>query len=52
MRRSVGSVTVTTDDGSAGQRGRVTVPLSEAITRTGAQVVLRLRTDADAARGR
>ena len=39
VRRSVGSVTVTTDDGSAGQRGRVTVPLSEAITRTGAQVV-------------
>ncbi len=39
VRRSVGSVTVTTDDGSAGIRGRVTDPLPEAITRIGAQVV-------------
>jgi dihydroorotate dehydrogenase electron transfer subunit len=39
VRRSVGSVTVTTDDGSAGIRGRVTDPLPEAITRLGAQVV-------------
>jgi dihydroorotate dehydrogenase electron transfer subunit len=39
VRRSVGSVTVTTDDGTAGIRGRVTDPLPEAITRLGAQVV-------------
>ncbi len=39
VRRSVGSVTVTTDDGSAGIRGLVTDPLPEAITRLGAQVV-------------
>jgi dihydroorotate dehydrogenase electron transfer subunit len=39
VRRSVGSVTVTTDDGSAGTRGRVTDPLPEAIERLGAQVV-------------
>ena len=39
VRRSVGSVTVTTEDGSAGVRGRVTDPLPEAITRLGAQVV-------------
>ena len=39
VRRSVGAVTVTTDDGSAGVRGRVTDPLPDAITRLGAQVV-------------
>ncbi len=39
VRRSVGAVTVTTDDGSAGQHGRVTDPLPESITRLGAQVV-------------
>ena len=39
VRRSVGSVIVTTDDGSAGSRGRVTDPRPEAITRVGAQVV-------------
>jgi dihydroorotate dehydrogenase electron transfer subunit len=39
VRRTVGSVTVTTDDGSAGQQGRVTDALPEAIARTGAQVV-------------
>ena len=39
MRRTVGSVTVTTDDGSAGQRGLVTDALPDAIARTGAQVV-------------
>jgi dihydroorotate dehydrogenase electron transfer subunit len=39
VRRSVGSVTVTTDDGSAGIRGRVTDPLPEAISRIGAEVV-------------
>lgn len=39
VRRTVGSVTVTTDDGSAGQKGLVTDVLPEAIARTGAQVV-------------
>jgi dihydroorotate dehydrogenase electron transfer subunit len=39
VRRSVGSVIVTTDDGTAGLRGRVTDPLPDAITRVGAQVV-------------
>jgi dihydroorotate dehydrogenase electron transfer subunit len=39
VRRTVGSVIVTTDDGSAGLRGRVTDPLPDAITRLGAQVV-------------
>jgi dihydroorotate dehydrogenase electron transfer subunit len=38
-RRTVGSVTVTTDDGSAGERGRVTDALPDAIKRIGAQVV-------------
>ncbi len=39
MRRTVGSVIVTTDDGTAGQRGLVTDPLPEAIERIGAQVL-------------
>ncbi len=39
VRRTLGSVVVTTDDGSAGQRGRVTDALPDAITRIGAQVV-------------
>jgi dihydroorotate dehydrogenase electron transfer subunit len=39
VRRTVGSVTVTTDDGTAGQRGLVTDALPDAIARTGAQVV-------------
>jgi dihydroorotate dehydrogenase electron transfer subunit len=39
VRRTVGSVTVTTDDGSAGERGLVTDALPDAIARTGAQVV-------------
>ncbi|MGI8879762.1 MAG: dihydroorotate dehydrogenase electron transfer subunit [Jatrophihabitans sp.] len=39
IRRTVGQVTVTTDDGSAGVRGRVTDPLPEAIERLGAQVL-------------
>ena len=39
VKRAVGSVTVTTDDGSAGERGRVTDVLPEAIERLDAQVV-------------
>jgi dihydroorotate dehydrogenase electron transfer subunit len=39
VRRSVGSVTVTTDDGTAGLRGLVTDPLGDTIERIGAQVV-------------
>jgi dihydroorotate dehydrogenase electron transfer subunit len=39
VRRNVGSVIVTTDDGSAGQRGLVTDPLPDAIERLKAQVV-------------
>ena len=38
-KRLIGKVTVTTDDGSAGQRGWVTDPLPSAIERLGAQVV-------------
>jgi dihydroorotate dehydrogenase electron transfer subunit len=38
-KRLIGKVTVTTDDGSAGQRGRVTEPLPSAIARSGADVV-------------
>jgi dihydroorotate dehydrogenase electron transfer subunit len=38
-KRTVGSVTITTDDGSAGRRGLVTEPLPELIQRIGAQVV-------------
>ena len=38
-KRLIGAVTVTTDDGSAGQRGRVTDPLPSAIEQLGAQVV-------------
>jgi len=38
-KRLIGSVTVTTDDGTAGQRGRVTDPLPSAIEQLGAQVV-------------
>jgi dihydroorotate dehydrogenase electron transfer subunit len=38
-KRTVGSVTVTTDDGSAGTRGRVTDVLPDAIRRVQAQVV-------------
>jgi len=38
-KRLIGSVTVTTDDGSAGQRGRVTDPLPAAIEQLGAQIV-------------
>jgi dihydroorotate dehydrogenase electron transfer subunit len=38
-KRTVGSVTVTTDDGSSGQLGRVTDPLPEAIERVGAQLI-------------
>jgi dihydroorotate dehydrogenase electron transfer subunit len=38
-KRLIGKVTVTTDDGSAGQRGRVTDPLPSAIERLGAQLV-------------
>jgi dihydroorotate dehydrogenase electron transfer subunit len=39
IRRTVGSVVVTTDDGSAGERGRVTDPLPAAIARIGAEVL-------------
>jgi dihydroorotate dehydrogenase electron transfer subunit len=39
VRRTVGSVIVTTDDGSAGIRGRVTDELPSAIRRIGAEVV-------------
>ena len=39
VRRTVGAVTVTTDDGSAGERGRVTDLLPDAIARLGAKVV-------------
>jgi len=38
-KRVIGKVTVTTDDGSAGLRGRVTDPMPEAIERLGAQIV-------------
>ncbi|MEO6702350.1 MAG: dihydroorotate dehydrogenase electron transfer subunit [Jatrophihabitantaceae bacterium] len=38
-KRLIGQVTVTTDDGSAGQRGWVTGPLPSAIERLGAQLV-------------
>jgi dihydroorotate dehydrogenase electron transfer subunit len=38
-KRLIGGVTVTTDDGSAGQRGRVTDPLPSAIEQLGAQIV-------------
>ncbi len=38
-RRTAGSVTVMTDDGSAGSRGLVTEPLAAAIERIGAEVV-------------
>jgi dihydroorotate dehydrogenase electron transfer subunit len=38
-KRLIGKVTVTTDDGSAGQRGWVTDPLPSAIERLGAQIV-------------
>lgn len=39
VRRTVGSVVVTTDDGSAGLPGRVTDPLPEIIARTRAEVL-------------
>lgn len=39
VRRTVGSVVVTTDDGSAGERGRVTDPLPAAIGRVDAATV-------------
>ncbi|MDQ1737332.1 MAG: dihydroorotate dehydrogenase electron transfer subunit [Pseudonocardiales bacterium] len=39
IKRLVGTVTVTTDDGSAGQRGWVTDPLPSAIERLGAEIV-------------
>jgi dihydroorotate dehydrogenase electron transfer subunit len=38
-KRLIGQVTVTTDDGSAGQRGWVTDPLPSAIEQLGAQIV-------------
>ncbi|MDT4934238.1 MAG: dihydroorotate dehydrogenase electron transfer subunit [Pseudonocardiales bacterium] len=38
-KRTIGAVTVTTDDGSAGRQGRVTDVLPEAIERVGAEVV-------------
>lgn len=38
-KRLIGAVTVTTDDGTAGQRGRVTDPLPSVIEQLGAQVV-------------
>lgn len=38
-KRLVGRVTVTTDDGSAGEKGRVTDVLPEAIDRIGAEIV-------------
>jgi dihydroorotate dehydrogenase electron transfer subunit len=38
-KRLIGKVTVTTDDGSAGQFGRVTDPLPSAIERLGAEIV-------------
>jgi dihydroorotate dehydrogenase electron transfer subunit len=38
-KRTIGAVTVTTDDGSAGRQGRVTDVLPEAIERIGAEVV-------------
>lgn len=39
IRRAVGSVTVTTDDGSAGHAGQVTDVLAAAVQRLGAQVI-------------
>ena len=51
-KRTVGQVTVTTDDGSAGARGRVTDVLPDAIDRHRRRGRLRLRADGDAARGR
>ena len=39
VKRVVGAVTVTTDDGSAGERGRVTDVLPEVVERVGAQVI-------------
>lgn len=38
-KRTVGAVTITTDDGSAGVHGKVTDVLPEAITRIGAEIV-------------
>jgi dihydroorotate dehydrogenase electron transfer subunit len=38
-KRIIGKVTVTTDDGTAGQRGWVTDPLPSAIERLGAEIV-------------
>ncbi|MBV9823866.1 MAG: dihydroorotate dehydrogenase electron transfer subunit, partial [Actinobacteria bacterium] len=38
-KRLIGKVTVTTDDGSAGQLGQVTDPLPSAIERLGAEIV-------------
>lgn len=38
-KRTVGAVTVLTDDGSAGERGMITDALPAAIERTGAQIV-------------
>ncbi|HEX8094371.1 dihydroorotate dehydrogenase electron transfer subunit [Jatrophihabitans sp.] len=38
-KRLIGKVTVTTDDGSAGQYGQVTDPLPSAIERLGAEIV-------------
>jgi dihydroorotate dehydrogenase electron transfer subunit len=38
-KRTIGKVTVTTDDGSAGERGWVTDPLPSAIERLGAEIV-------------
>ncbi|UQX90055.1 dihydroorotate dehydrogenase electron transfer subunit [Jatrophihabitans telluris] len=38
-KRLLGKITVTTDDGSAGQRGWVTDPLPSAIERLGAEIV-------------
>lgn len=38
-KRTAGSVVVTTDDGTAGERGRVTDVLPEIVERTGAEVV-------------
>lgn len=56
-KRIAGSVTVTTDDGSAGLRGLVTDPLTDVIVASGAQVVYAcgpmpmLRAVGDVARG-
>ena len=51
-RRTAGSVTVMTDDGSGGSRGLVTDPLADVDRADGRRGRLRVRSDGHAARGR